>query len=278
MGNDTESDLSIHQPGNDDYFKFTAAASGGASVGINFANSAGDLDLAMYNGAQQLLQTSEGSGDSESIAQSVTAGQVYYVKVYGFNGATNPQYTLSIHAPGALTAINFDSATRQAVTFNFNGNVRPTFSRASFTLQNLTTGRPVDPAVGSFGFNSAGDHAELLLTNLLPDGNYSVTGTALPLNFFVLNGDANQDRTVDSSDFIALAQNFNKASGASLSSGDVNYDGKVNALDFNAIATRWGTTLAPSSAAAPRPLAAPQTSPRLFGERAVAASPAAEID
>ena len=98
------------------------------------------------------------------------------------------------------------------------------------------------------------------------------------MSFFSLTGDANQDRTVDTLDFTALAQNFNKISGVSSSSGDVNYDGKVNALDYNAIATRFGTSLAPASAPLPAStatLVAQQNSPRLFGGQQIAAAPLA---
>jgi hypothetical protein len=63
-------------------------------------------------------------------------------------------------------------------------------------------------------------------------------------DYFVLNGDANHDRTINTLDFTALAQNFNNAS-ATFSQGDFNYDGVVNVLDFNILATKFGTSLAP---------------------------------
>jgi hypothetical protein len=52
-------------------------------------------------------------------------------------------------------------------------------------------------------------------------------------------GDANLDGSVDTSDFTALATNFNGTNKAWFN-GDFNYDGKVNALDFNAIAINFG--------------------------------------
>src|SRR5262249_17885030 len=45
-------------------------------------------------------------------------------------------------------------------------------------------------------------------------------------------GDADLSGTVSSSDFAALAQNFNSTSATWLQ-GDFNYDGRVNALDFS---------------------------------------------
>jgi hypothetical protein len=52
-------------------------------------------------------------------------------------------------------------------------------------------------------------------------------------------GDVNLDNVIDSSDFTALAANFN-TSGNLWEQGDFNADGLVNALDFNAIASHYG--------------------------------------
>jgi hypothetical protein len=91
------------------------------------------------------------------------------------------------------------------------------------------------------------------------------------LPFFLLTADANHDRTVNTLDFAALAQNFNSIS-ASFSQGDFNYDGKVNALDFNLLATKFGTYLAPP-AAPPVNLATPMLAvktPSLFTDQPIA--------
>ncbi len=56
---------------------------------------------------------------------------------------------------------------------------------------------------------------------------------------FTLAGDANLDGVVNTTDFMALAGNFN-GTGKFWSAGDFNYDAKVNALDFNAVATNFG--------------------------------------
>ncbi len=62
---------------------------------------------------------------------------------------------------------------------------------------------------------------------------------------YTLAGDANLDQTVDTSDFTAMAANFNQ-SGKNWFQGDFNYDGKVNALDFNLLASNFGAPLASS--------------------------------
>lgn len=59
---------------------------------------------------------------------------------------------------------------------------------------------------------------------------------------YTLSGDANLDGVVNTTDFNALAANFNGSSKVWLS-GDFNYDGQVNALDFNALASDFGAPL-----------------------------------
>ncbi|MGA2501278.1 MAG: S8 family serine peptidase, partial [Tepidisphaeraceae bacterium] len=100
--NDTEAGLSIHAANNDDYFRFTAAASGNLSADLSFVNANGDLDLFAYDSSQTLLGSSTGTGDGEHVAISVVAGMAYYLKVAGSHGATNPDYTLSITGPALL--------------------------------------------------------------------------------------------------------------------------------------------------------------------------------
>ena len=64
---------------------------------------------------------------------------------------------------------------------------------------------------------------------------------------YALAGDFNLDGTVDTADFVVLADNFN-IGGSDFAHGDSNYDGAVNAIDFNALATNYGRT-APAPAA-----------------------------
>jgi hypothetical protein len=105
---------------------------------------------------------------------------------------------------------------------------------------------------------------------VLADGNYrsaltgtiaDVAGNALqtsaPIDFFVLAGDANHDRTVDTLDFNALAANFG-GTNKTFSQADFNYDGVVDTLDFNTLAAQFGKSLV---AAAIAPAAAPAAPP-----------------
>jgi len=99
---------------------------------------------------------------------------------------------------------------------------------------------------------------------------------ALGLDFFVLAGDATQNRVVDTADFTLLAANFNKSS-VGFSKGDFNYDGTVNALDFNILASQFGKSIAPPPPApvvsASSQVAAVLAVPDLFGEKSIDPNP-----
>ena len=99
--------------------------------------------------------------------------------------------------------------------------------------------------------------AVFTLATDLGDGNYTATlskGSTLaddvPMSFFVLNGDANHDRTVDFSDLLILAKNYGKTGGLTAADGDFNYDGSVDFSDLLLLAKKYGSTLAAPAAAA----------------------------
>src|SRR5206468_8918465 len=67
-------------------------------------------------------------------------------------------------------------------------------------------------------------------------------------SFFVLTGDANHDKSVDTTDFNILAANFSQF-GKNYGEGDFNYDTTVDTTDFNLLAAHFSQTL-PGDAAA----------------------------
>jgi hypothetical protein len=81
-----------------DWYKFTMTKAGvtGNSVAINFLHSQGDLDLALYNVYGQRLRYSDSVTNSETVSLSGLAAGTYYVRAYGYAGATNPAYSLSV--------------------------------------------------------------------------------------------------------------------------------------------------------------------------------------
>ncbi len=88
-----------------DWYRFTTAATGTSSnsVSISFLNSQGNLQLALYSATGALITASTGTGNSESVSLSGLAAGTYYVDVYGYGGAQNPNYSLTITAPAQTT-------------------------------------------------------------------------------------------------------------------------------------------------------------------------------
>ena len=96
----TYTNLSIDAAGDDDYYSIVPAASGTMTVSLAFLHSQGDLDLRVFNASQTQLAKSDSVGNSEQVSVQVTAGQTYYIRAYGFNGAINPNYSMTIDVPG----------------------------------------------------------------------------------------------------------------------------------------------------------------------------------
>ncbi|MDW8262118.1 MAG: glycosyl hydrolase family 18 protein [Phycisphaerales bacterium] len=187
------------------------------------------------------------------------------------NGTSLPStattVTIDTVAPTVLS-LEFEYLTRQAVRFDFSETVHPTFTIDDLTVSHVATSLPV-PA-GQMSLQRSGNVYHLGFNGvpggILPDGNYrlsiqtgsvtDVAGNALSgtpaLDFFVLAGDANRDRSVNISDFSILAARFNLP--GTFSQGDFNYNGTTELGDFSILAARFNTSLpAPGDLPAPRP-------------------------
>lgn len=99
--------LTVQESANDDYFKFYLPATGGVGdlVRIAFEHDDGDLDMKLLNAAGTTIATSEGTTDVETISLWGRPAGFYYVRVYGYQHAVSPDYTLTINpsangAPG----------------------------------------------------------------------------------------------------------------------------------------------------------------------------------
>ncbi|HEX8912691.1 MAG TPA: SdrD B-like domain-containing protein [Humisphaera sp.] len=195
----------VHSSTDVDYYLFTAATTGTVVVSLDFAGSEGNLDLAAYNAGRALVaQSVTTTGGHEALAVSVTAGQAYYLKVYGAGGATSTGYGLHVGqasagftwamqdrlgnaqwgrdefglpiifntpdyvrpSPGSINGTSFESTF--AVTFDGGasvvGSAAPTYS---WHVTGNTFGGSVDFASASPTW-----------TTNLPEGKYTVTLTA----------------------------------------------------------------------------------------------------
>jgi hypothetical protein len=149
-----------------------------------------------------------------------------------------------------------------ALTFDENVRLAPTNSVPSIT--NLTTQQQISWATVAVAYDTIAKRVLFSFPGYphgLPDGNYRALFSSIHLidaagnpltsdvsvDFFVLAGDANRDRTVGPGDLNVLASRFGQA--GTFRTGDFDYDGLVGPTDFNLLASRFGTTLTPPPAA-----------------------------
>ena len=93
--------LSIHAAGNDDYYRFYCNSTGSSAdfVRIDLLHNQGDLDMQLYDAGHNPVGSSTSSSNVETISLNGKPEGWYYVQVYGFSGATNPKYKLTINPP-----------------------------------------------------------------------------------------------------------------------------------------------------------------------------------
>lgn len=99
--------LTLHQSGDEDFFRFYLPAQGTASdfVRIDFVHALGDLELELFDEPGSLLAQSIGSTNTESIPLEGRAAGWYTARVYGYGGATHPAYTLTIDPPQSASPV-----------------------------------------------------------------------------------------------------------------------------------------------------------------------------
>jgi hypothetical protein len=164
----------------------------------------------------------------------------------------------------AVTAMTFDD--HRAVTVKFNTDVGASLSVDDLTVQPLAGGTAIAPAsvnwdgdtfTATFSFEADfldGDYrATLFAAGVNDAANLRPTADAT-LDFVVLPGDLNRDRTVNFDDLVILGQNYNQSGGLTYAQGDVTGDGAVDFNDLVLLAQRYGQTLSPPpTPAAPSP-------------------------
>lgn len=96
-----ETGLSIHSASDQDYYLVTAAADGEYHLESVFTNSLGNLDLFVYDQAQNLVASATTTRDNEHLHFDVLQGESYYLVVRGDSGATNA-YDLELFGPGNI--------------------------------------------------------------------------------------------------------------------------------------------------------------------------------
>ena len=140
LGIDAEKPLSIHTAADVDWFKFTLATAGqlGDYASIAFNHTAGDLDLELYNNAGQLLKSSTGIANSHTVDLKGLAAGTYAIKVLGYGGATNSDYSLSIKAPFIAEAGDWSESNNTSATAKNLGEIVDSYSKGNLSIHQAT--------------------------------------------------------------------------------------------------------------------------------------------
>jgi hypothetical protein len=146
-----ETDLTIHLPGNNDYFQFLAAKSGPMQVQILFDHEMGDLDLFLYDAARQQIGASQSVDDDEGITLTLQANQRYFAQVVPKSGVTQPRYDFTIADAVAPTLVAIDPpdhalrpAGLQSVRIEFSEPIQPASATDPvFQLKSLPGGNAI---------------------------------------------------------------------------------------------------------------------------------------
>jgi hypothetical protein len=100
LGDREEFGLSI-EPGDQDFFRFTALGSGNVNIKMNHVFFVGDLDLYLYGPSNTVVASSFDGQNLEEINYDVVEGQTYTINVAGAGGNVNNVYDLRIDGPDA---------------------------------------------------------------------------------------------------------------------------------------------------------------------------------
>jgi hypothetical protein len=104
----TYANLSINAPNDDDYYSLVPVVTGTLNVSLAFLNANGDIDLEVFDSAQARVAISESTGDAEQVSIRATAGETYFIRVFGYSGAVNANYSMTIDVPEGVPADSFE--------------------------------------------------------------------------------------------------------------------------------------------------------------------------
>jgi hypothetical protein len=172
-------------------------------------------------------------------------------------GAITDRGAYEYQIPSSMVQADFIvDGIEPTLRFAFNGDVAPaSLSGSDLTIIDSASHQMINPQLVHASYDDAYRTA-IVGAGVLPDGNYSayISGgvqdvlglsmtTGPAIQFFFLNGDANRDRLVDTTDFNILAANFG-TSNRLFSQGDFNYDQAIDSIDFSCLLSQFGKRLA----------------------------------
>jgi hypothetical protein len=228
-----------------------------------------------------------GSGSVARGVLNITGGSLIAagpIVMAGGSASTAQLYVAkaaSVQVGGLLINSGSGRSTQVSMELDANGNSLISSSGAvslagALNVQSLNSYRPNQGDAftlitstgmsGNFSSLTSNLVGQLLLDPNNPAGGYwpifrsATVGTNYVVTFQgAMAGDATGDNKVDSSDFGAIARNWEQ-SGKTWYDGDFNGDGTVDSTDFGALARNWGLTgLAPAAAPPEEPIPEPAT-------------------
>lgn len=124
--------LTLSRPGDQDYFKFSAARAGKLLVDVAFEHDLGDVDLRLYDAGLNLLAASDSEADFEHIETDAVAGETFFVRVGGVL-TTSPRYDLRISLAIPPDRLEPNDAAKSATDLGLLGGER---LEASLAVEN----------------------------------------------------------------------------------------------------------------------------------------------
>lgn len=80
-----------------DWYRFEVTNTDGASARVNFSHNQGDLDIVVYRAdTGEMVGLSDSVNDTEFVSLTGQASGVFYLHVLGYDGAANPDYSLTL--------------------------------------------------------------------------------------------------------------------------------------------------------------------------------------
>ena len=216
----------IGPTGDEDWYRFTTVSSGALEVSLTgFQNRLGDIDLQVFNssGATVPLGVSYSTTDSETVRLANTTAGEYFVRAYGYNGATNPGYTLRVNAPTLLgpDALESNNTSATASVIRDLNSTTPNLNITAgdqdwFKFTTLGVGAPQNQIL--INYNSAPGELKLEL--------YNSTNTSTPITTSTQNGTGIESVSLNT---LAAGTYYARVSGVTDAITNPNYSLTINA-------------------------------------------------
>jgi len=98
-GDGRYADLNIHAANNDDWFSWQSPVTGLLTLTAGFLQSNGNLDMELFDDADNRLALANSTTSNEVIQSRVQAGRRYFFRIFGVGGITHPGYVLAADVP-----------------------------------------------------------------------------------------------------------------------------------------------------------------------------------